>query len=506
MDFNLTVKLKNFGKIEEAEIELNRMTIFAGFNNTGKSYVSKFLYSFLDALNLELGPTYLGGLTNELIQKSRSLRVMPFQIINPNDVDNSVNVKLSKAIEYTWEVPQQAQVIKQEVCTLLRHTSGNKLLYALDEIIEQQVNPMELSISEVERSILEVQSNLVNDTSATIQEDEKNRYLNSLDNLTKSLTEFKDILSRIIDYKTIDDNEEGIKRTYAAALTNNLQHNFQVPQLSQLIGKDVGSEARIEISAPFNDKYKVTCAILPDDTLILDYNSKYPLLDLLREHFSRVIYLESSLYWKLESPLIRAANNTSTRFRGDDDTQVLSGIPKYFNDLVESMSLIRTGKPGISLDIKTTIGGKIIRENSKQLLFQENDSNKKYTLPMTATGVIQLGFLEHLVNTQVIKEDSVVFFDEPEAHLHPKWQKAMIKSLFNLTQQGVNVVFSSHSPDNIQWLKSEMREKPETEEIVSMNHFKVSGNISPKANKTIACDYILTELTESFAEEYYRSL
>ncbi|MCP3873058.1 MAG: AAA family ATPase [Desulfobacteraceae bacterium] len=49
MQFILTVK--NFGKIEEAKIQVKNLTVLAGPNNSGKSFVSKALYSFFKTMN-----------------------------------------------------------------------------------------------------------------------------------------------------------------------------------------------------------------------------------------------------------------------------------------------------------------------------------------------------------------------------------------------------------------------------------------------------------------------
>ena len=40
----MKVKLKNFGPIETAELELGELTIVAGRNNTGKTYITHALY------------------------------------------------------------------------------------------------------------------------------------------------------------------------------------------------------------------------------------------------------------------------------------------------------------------------------------------------------------------------------------------------------------------------------------------------------------------------------
>ena len=45
----MKLSLKNIGKLKNAEIEINGITIIAGENDTGKSTISKSLYSISNA-------------------------------------------------------------------------------------------------------------------------------------------------------------------------------------------------------------------------------------------------------------------------------------------------------------------------------------------------------------------------------------------------------------------------------------------------------------------------
>ena len=47
--FSMELKIKNIGKIEEANIELNGITVIAGINNSAKSTVGKVLYSIFNS-------------------------------------------------------------------------------------------------------------------------------------------------------------------------------------------------------------------------------------------------------------------------------------------------------------------------------------------------------------------------------------------------------------------------------------------------------------------------
>ncbi|MYK39800.1 MAG: AAA family ATPase, partial [Gemmatimonadetes bacterium] len=48
---DIELKIKNFGPIDEAAIQVGQFTVFAGPNNTGKTFVAKMLYSILSARN-----------------------------------------------------------------------------------------------------------------------------------------------------------------------------------------------------------------------------------------------------------------------------------------------------------------------------------------------------------------------------------------------------------------------------------------------------------------------
>jgi len=47
----LYIEMKNIGKIKHAEVEIKPLTVLAGKNNSGKSFVTKTFYSFLNAIN-----------------------------------------------------------------------------------------------------------------------------------------------------------------------------------------------------------------------------------------------------------------------------------------------------------------------------------------------------------------------------------------------------------------------------------------------------------------------
>ena len=96
----MKLTLKNIGKIENAVVELNGITVIAGENNTGKSTVGKALFSFFNSF---------------------------------------YNVKNQIEIE-------RKQTVEQIISTLFRDVSSARNMYVMesDEIAEEIINNITL--------------------------------------------------------------------------------------------------------------------------------------------------------------------------------------------------------------------------------------------------------------------------------------------------------------------------------------------------------------------------
>jgi predicted ATPase len=71
----------------------------------------------------------------------------------------------------------------------------------------------------------------------------------------------------------------------------------------------------------------------------------------------------------------------------------------------------------------------------------------------TATGIKMFGFLQILLLNETIQKNTVLILDEPEVHLHPKWQLKYAQIIVELVSSGVKVLITSHSPYMIEALQ-----------------------------------------------------
>jgi len=93
---------------------------------------------------------------------------------------------------------------------------------------------------------------------------------------------------------------------------------------------------------------------------------------------------------------------------------------------------------------KVIIGGDI--ESSGDSFIFNREGDKNYDILNASSGIKSIGLLQYLVTNKALKKGSVLFWEEPEVHLHPSWQLKMVDLFVELMNAGVKIVFSTHSP------------------------------------------------------------
>ncbi|MCH4247895.1 MAG: ATP-binding protein [Acinetobacter populi] len=106
----------------------------------------------------------------------------------------------------------------------------------------------------------------------------------------------------------------------------------------------------------------------------------------------------------------------------------------------------------INPQIEEIIEGNISYDNEKQDFIFIKDE-ERISIKNTASGIKSFGLLQLLASNGFINKNAMLVFDEPENHLHPKWQLKFAEILVQLASQGVHILISSHSPYMIEALK-----------------------------------------------------
>jgi len=94
--------------------------------------------------------------------------------------------------------------------------------------------------------------------------------------------------------------------------------------------------------------------------------------------------------------------------------------------------------------IAETISGKIVFQNNKPLFQRGEDS---FPMQSVATGIQAFGFMQRILELGIAAPGQLLILDEPEVHLHPKWQLEYARLLVEMVDQlGLTVLLTTHSP------------------------------------------------------------
>jgi len=150
------------------------------------------------------------------------------------------------------------------------------------------------------------------------------------------------------------------------------------------------------------------------------------------------------------------------------------------------------------------IGGDI-ESSGDSFIFNRKD-DKNYDILNASSGIKSIGLLQYLVTNKALKKGSVLFWEEPEVHLHPDWQKKMVELFIELMNAGIKIVFSTHSAYMIEYLNA-LSKKQELTNRVSFNLLQEENGIventilSDSDNWELIQDELLNPL-EEIAWEY----
>jgi len=112
--------------------------------------------------------------------------------------------------------------------------------------------------------------------------------------------------------------------------------------------------------------------------------------------------------------------------------------------------------------IKHIIHGEFTKDELKSSFYYSKDNNgieEKIPLKNTALGVKLFAILQILLENCYVTPYGFFIFDEPENHLHPKWQLKMAEIITELVKNGVKIVVTSHSPYMIEALQRYSEQK-----------------------------------------------
>ena len=131
---------------------------------------------------------------------------------------------------------------------------------------------------------------------------------------------------------------------------------------------------------------------------------------------------------------------------------------KTFDDLCGKLDapLLKKPDPKLKEILEQMLGGKIEKDNNNEFSLITKEGNTIH-INLVAEGLKKIGMLYYLLMNGSINENTVLFWDEPEANLHPKLIIKVVELLIIFINNGMQVFIATHSPYIIESLNSHLQ-------------------------------------------------
>ena len=219
---------------------------------------------------------------------------------------------------------------------------------------------------------------------------------------------------------------------------NNTSEIIETVFLANLIFKDNISDAEFILKKNNN----IIHLVVDKDNFfkagnLTSFSSSMPLLN--------PIIIETPLVW-----------NFTDFFRDIAQVESQMRIELEYPYLMKDLNFklhIKSASTGLDIKKKMTdlMGGEFKKDEMGRYYFDKQ--GQRVELVNTATGIKAFGIFQILSQNNYLNKDTVLVLDEPEVHLHPKWQLEMAKVIVELVKNGVKVLVNSHSPYMIEALE-----------------------------------------------------
>lgn len=393
----MRLSLKNVGKIAQADIELNGITVIAGENDTGKSTISRALFCAF----------------NSLYQKDQKV----FRA-RRNSIERGLKNFLERILS---KRSREISILRRRE---IRNKLGKKIEKFIDTILERRnlyLNNKNLLKDDILKFYLQNKSEL-----------EKENY-EKVENL--DLEELLDFpVETIFEFISISDEEIFLTLS---------QKKFEFEFHNQINNID-HPEKNAEIKLSIENKY--ICFLINNDELknIKDsfnlnkeaiYIDDPFVLDVLgyQSIFSSDIFLNREIFGSsISFSHQECLKKKLKQKRTESILEEIVAKKKIFS-IIERINEVCNG------DMVEVVGNEYgyKRKNSDVVLDIKNIS----------AGLKAFVILKTLLMNGSLEENGTLILDEPEIHLHPAWQLVFASVIVLIQKEfGMHILLNTHSP------------------------------------------------------------
>ena len=416
----MELQLRNIGMIKEADIILDGLTLIAGENDTGKSTVGKALYSVVAGLNN--AEKY-------------------YNVINEKSITNKI-IDIKEKLENT---------------ILIKSNEKESAIYTLYKKYKNKYNNVNDFIKYIHDDII---NKLFEDCIIKANKYNVKDFITMLkkyeiyDFLKKDIKELEFLLNE--DMEDYRKKYISIKNQIELEFIDSI-HSFNTTK-SNISILDNESNKIVNINI-FINEIDESVGIGNIEQKDITYIES-PFVFYIGDFFERYEYYFGSRISTLEKR-IKKTQFTNSIYTNHVDN-LFAKIT--YNEIINKNN-------AISNSITSIIGGfaEYNKQNSK-LLFKKN--NNYIELSNTAVGIKSFAIIDLLLKAGIFNDKHILILDEPEVHLHPKWQIEYAKLMVKMAEElDIQILINSHSPYFIEAIQ---KYSEKSEKIADKTNFYLS--------------------------------
>lgn len=98
--------------------------------------------------------------------------------------------------------------------------------------------------------------------------------------------------------------------------------------------------------------------------------------------------------------------------------------------------------------------GDLIAGNGKDFEYKEKGLNINVSIENVSSGTKIMVLIKQLIKNGYLEDNGIIVLDEPEIHLHPKWQKLLAEIIVLMRVEfNINILISTHSSDFLAFIR-----------------------------------------------------
>ena len=427
----MKLKLKNVGIINNANVNINGLTVITGENGSGKTTVGKALFALLDSVE-NIDKKALNDkriFTNKEIQKILSLQELSYlrYILNENNnsASNSDEEPEETILDYINKKMPFCETV-EELLAYINHIQG----------LLRQFDPQKIIIAAGNKYSKNLYGNLFANYNKNLEQ-----ALDKLEKLKEIILSDPELIHYSTDWILLTLNEEFSGQICPIMFNpDNDELDETSSELELSDGENIVTTVKVKNNTNYGIEYNrfnnnVNHIFLLDNIVDIDYAGELT-------SSSRVQFGITHDDKNLPLGYIDYINSRRPLSHNEKNRKLLTEERKI--SIIESDAIADSLKTVFKY-IDEVLPGSFIKWQNN-LYYTIN--NSKLNVKNLASGSKAFAILKILLEKGFVNDKTILVLDEPEVHLHPQWQNKFAELLVLLAKElKVKILLTTHSPN-----------------------------------------------------------